>query len=61
MFGPPESRRLEPEALFTALLEQGVIIRRLKSYGLPEMFRVSVGLAEENGFFMDCLKLLLER
>ncbi|MDR1126200.1 MAG: histidinol-phosphate transaminase [Deltaproteobacteria bacterium] len=61
MFGPPESRRLEPEALFTALLEQGVIIRRLKSYGLPEMFRVSVGLAEENDFFMDCLKLILER
>ena len=61
MFKLPESRPLDPEAVFTALLERGVIIRRLKSYGLPEFFRVGVGLAEENDVFLHDLRLIVER
>lgn len=61
MFKLPESRPMDPEAVFNALLEQGVIIRRLKSYGLPELFRVSVGLAEENDVFLRDLQRILER
>jgi histidinol-phosphate aminotransferase len=35
-------------ALFEGLLAQGVIIRHLASYGMPEHVRVSIGTAEEN-------------
>jgi histidinol-phosphate aminotransferase len=38
--------------LFTRLLARGIIIRPLKSYGLPEYLRVSVGNAEENQAFL---------
>jgi histidinol-phosphate aminotransferase len=66
--GEKASPNLEPgaetlrraESVFKALLERGVIIRRLKSYALPQYFRVSVGNAEENEIFLDALKLILE-
>ena len=61
MFRPPAACRLAPADLFAALLERGVIIRPLKSYGLPELFRVSVGLAEENDFFLQHLKRIMEQ
>lgn len=37
------------------LLRQGVIVRGLASYGLPDHIRVSVGTAEENSLFLDAL------
>ena len=38
-----------------ALLRRGVIVRTLAEYGLPNHFRVTVGLPEENQRFLDAL------
>lgn len=37
----------------TELLKQGVIVRPVKSYGLPEWLRISVGTAEDNRRFKE--------
>ncbi len=42
------------------LLEQGVIIRPMASYGLPNFLRVSIGTVRENARFLDALKKVLE-
>ena len=42
-----------------ALLKQGVIVRPVGSYGLPQWLRISIGLAEENAIFLAALKLAL--
>ena len=36
----------------TELLKRGVIVRPVKSYGLPDWLRISVGTAEELAVFM---------
>ncbi|WMW66524.1 histidinol-phosphate transaminase [Nitratidesulfovibrio liaohensis] len=38
--------------LFEELLRRGIIIRPLKSYGLPDLLRVSVGSPDENAAFL---------
>jgi histidinol-phosphate aminotransferase len=38
--------------LFEELLRRGIIIRPLKSYGLPHLLRVSVGSPDENAAFL---------
>lgn len=43
----------------TALLRQGVIVRPVANYGLPEFLRVSVGLAGQNTRFLEALKTCL--
>lgn len=48
-------------ACFEALLAEGVIIRRLNSYDLPEHLRVSIGNREENKIFLEKLKQFLEK
>ncbi len=45
--------------LFQKLLKEGVIVRPLKSFGLPNCIRVSIGLPEENEFFAEKLKKVL--
>ena len=45
--------------LFNRLLKEGVIVRPLKSFGLPHCIRVSIGLPEENEFFAQKLKKVL--
>ncbi len=45
--------------LFNKLLKEGVIVRPLKSFGLPNCIRVSIGLPEENEFFAQKLKKVL--
>jgi len=47
------------EIVFQGLLECGVIIRPLKSYGLDEYLRVSIGTQEENGIFIRELERIL--
>ncbi len=51
---------LDPLALNQKLLAAGVIVRPTGSFGVPEAIRVSVGLPEENAFFLqqleECLK-----
>jgi histidinol-phosphate aminotransferase len=42
-----------------ALLKQGVIVRPVANYGLPQWLRVSIGLPEENEAFLVALKSVL--
>ena len=41
------------------LLKQGVIVRPIGGYGLPNHLRVTIGLAAENGIFLDALEKAL--
>lgn len=43
------------QALYERLLREGVIIRSMGSYGLPEFVRISVGLPEENERLLSTL------
>jgi histidinol-phosphate aminotransferase len=42
-----------------ALLKQGVIVRPVGNYGLPQWLRISIGLPEENAVFIAALKKAL--
>jgi len=42
------------------LLKQGVIVRPIGGYGMPEWLRVSIGLPEENARFLDALRQALD-
>ena len=50
--------RVGPKAaeINEAMLRRGVILRPLKSYGLPEYMRISVGSREENDIFMKAFR-----
>ena len=39
-----------------SLLKQGVIVRPVGNYGLPQWLRISIGLPEENAAFLNALK-----
>ena len=56
MFRPPGEAWL----LFERLLALGIIIRPLKSYGLPDFLRVSIGTQKENKAFVSALKQILK-
>ena len=56
MFKPP----CPAPDLFTGLLSRGIIIRALKSYGLPELLRVNIGTDEENEAFLAAVKDILD-
>ncbi|MEH6492953.1 histidinol-phosphate transaminase [Halopseudomonas sp.] len=51
----------EAAPIFQALLREGVIVRPVANYGMPNHLRVTVGLPEENQRFLDALKLVLHR
>ncbi len=55
MFKPP----MDANKVFEGLLKQGVIIRPLKSYGLKDYLRVSIGREDENRIFISALKKVL--
>ena len=42
-----------------ALLKQGVIVRPVGNYGLPQWLRISIGLPQENATFITALKKAL--
>jgi histidinol-phosphate aminotransferase len=42
--------------IYQALLRDGVIVRPIAGYGLPEHLRVTVGLAEHNARFLAALE-----
>jgi len=44
------------DQLFMALMKQGVIIRPLTSFGLPEAIRVSIGTKEQNKKLISALE-----
>lgn len=41
--------------VYQALLRQGVIVRPVGNYALPQWLRISIGLPEENARFLECL------
>lgn len=45
--------------VFEALLREGVIVRPLAAYGLPEHLRISIGLPDENERCLRALKQVL--
>ncbi len=51
----------DAHSVYTALLRQGVIVRPVASYGLPEHLRVTAGLHEENRRFLVALQSALGR
>lgn len=59
MFELPADCKHDAEAVFEAMLQRGVIIRPLKSYGLPGGFRVSIGNDAENKLFAEVLSGVL--
>lgn len=42
-------------AVYRRLLEQGVIVRPIANYGMPQYLRVSIGLFAENARFLEAL------
>ena len=49
----------DAQAMYQRLLEQGVIVRPIGLYGMPNHLRISIGLPEENQRFLDVLSELL--
>ncbi len=47
--------------VYDDLLYEGVIVRPVANYGLPQHLRVSIGLPEENQRFLDALATVLGR
>lgn len=47
--------------VFEELLDQGVIVRPLASYGYPDCIRVTAGRPKENQRFIQALKMVLKR
>ena len=48
------------DAVFRTLLQSGIIVRSMRSYGLPEWIRVSVGTAEQNGRFLEVFEEIVK-
>jgi histidinol-phosphate aminotransferase len=47
-------------AVFQALQRRGVIVRPVRSYGMPEWVRVTVGTPEQNSRFLAELRHFLQ-
>ncbi len=54
-----EMEDINAAAIYQALLEQGVIVRPLEGYGLPNWLRMTVGVAEDNMRLIDTLRSIL--
>ena len=46
--------------MFQKLLKQGVIVRPLAGYAMPDHLRVTVGLPGENARFLEALEAVLK-
>jgi histidinol-phosphate aminotransferase len=57
----PLASPAEADDLFQALLQEGVIARPLKSFGLPSCIRITVGTPEENDICLSALQRILQR
>ncbi len=49
----------DANAVFEALLREGVVVRPMTSYALPDFIRVNVGLHHENVRFLEALSRVL--
>lgn len=47
--------------VYEQLLAEGVIVRPVESYGMPNHLRVTIGLEEQNKRFLDALSKILSR
>lgn len=47
--------------VYQQLLQQGVIVRPIANYGLPDYLRVSIGLFSENARFLEVLANILNK
>ena len=54
-----EMEDITAASIHQALLEQGVIVRPLGAYGLPNWLRITVGVAEDNLRLIDTLRSIL--
>ena len=54
-----EMEDITAASIHQALLEQGVIVRPLDAYGLPNWLRITVGVAEDNLRLIDTLRSIL--
>ena len=52
---------LKGKDCFKALLKEGVIIRAMDEYQLPDWVRITIGLPEENKLFIKKLKKVLKK
>ena len=57
---PQSGGRPQAGAVFEKLLRQGVIVRPVAGYGMPDHLRVTIGLPEENERFLAALKNALD-
>ncbi|HEX4938331.1 MAG TPA: aminotransferase class I/II-fold pyridoxal phosphate-dependent enzyme, partial [Candidatus Kapabacteria bacterium] len=46
--------------VYQALLKEGVIVRPVANYGMPQSLRISIGLPQENQRFLDALERVLQ-
>ena len=53
-----ESSVKEAEKISNHLMNDGIIIRRLNSYNLPNFLRISIGTKEEMKYTIESLKKL---
>ena len=47
------------DAVFEKMLQMGVIVRAMRSYGFPQFIRINVGLRDENRRFVRTLETVL--
>ncbi len=48
------------QPIFHALLKQGVIVRPVANYGLPNHLRITIGTQEENAFFAQAWEKVMQ-
>jgi len=53
---PPSAGKSQAGVVYEKLLRQGVIVRPVAGYGMPDHLRVTIGLREENDRFLAALK-----
>jgi len=49
----------DADDIFRRMLQEGVIVRSMTSYGYPQYIRINVGLPEENERFIEALKKVI--
>jgi len=48
------------QELFEAMMQQGVIVRPIANYGMPDFLRVTIGTEDENQRFIEVMDKVLE-
>jgi histidinol-phosphate aminotransferase len=55
-----ETEGKNADALNEYLLSEGIIVRQMHAYGLPQMLRITVGMAEDNAHILAAVKAFME-